>query len=268
MIYFPNAKINLGLNVLAKRTDGFHNIETVIFPVPLRDVLELAQSSDFEVKVHAAVIPKNENLIARAWKIMEKKYNVPPVEVHLLKNIPIGSGLGGGSSDTAFFIMSLNKELSLQMSQEELEAVALETGSDCPFFIRNQPAFVSGRGENIEPLPLSLKGKYLVLVIPRARISTREAYSLIKPSRPLKPLRKIIMQNPETWKHELSNDFEKIIFGKYPELEKIKNRLYAEGAVYASISGSGSAIYGIFNTRIDYLKIFRYFRTSFYLKLS
>ncbi len=255
MICFPNAKINLGLHVLEKRRDGYHNIETLIYPLPFYDVLEILRAKEYRITVHGEMIPENENLITNAWQVIKKQYNIPAVAVHLLKNIPIGAGLGGGSSDAAGFIMALNKEFSLGLSPVEMEKTAFRTGSDSSFFIGNRPAIVSGRGEKTDPLDFSLKGKYIVLVLPDISISTLGAYAGIKPFKAHKPLRETILNPVESWKDELINDFEKTIFINYPELEKIKKILYDAGADYASLSGSGSAVFGIFNFQIHNLKL-------------
>ncbi|NOX84721.1 MAG: 4-(cytidine 5'-diphospho)-2-C-methyl-D-erythritol kinase [Chlorobi bacterium] len=251
MILFPNAKINLGLHILEKKADGFHHIESVIYPLPYYDVLEILPSTRYRVVTYGDDISEDKNIITKAWQIIGKKFNIPDVEVHLLKNIPLESGLGGGSSDAAHFIMALNSLFSLGLSKREKEKTASLTGSDCTFFIENRPALVSGKGDRVHPVDLSLAGRYIVLVLPDCKLSTPEAYAGIKPGKKHKPLNEIIRYPVEKWKNELVNDFESYAFAKYPELGKIKATLYDAGAVYASMSGSGSAVFGIFNAPVD-----------------
>jgi len=255
MILFPNAKINLGLHILEKTVEGFHQIESLIYPLPLYDVLEIQPSARFRVVVYGTTIPEDKNIITKAWNIISKQFDIPAVEVHLLKNIPFGSGLGGGSSDAAHFILALNDLFSLGLSKREMEKTASLTGSDCPFFIENRPALVSGKGDKISPVDFSLAGKYILVVVPDYRIATSEAYANITPEKKRKPLIEIIRYPVEKWKNELVNDFESYAFIKYPELEKIKNTLYDAGAVYVSLSGSGSAVSGIFNAPVEIKKL-------------
>ena len=249
MILFPNAKINLGLHVIAKNADGYHTIESLIYPLPFYDVLEIIPSEKFRVVVHGETIPEGENLITKTWQILKDNFDIPPVEVHLLKTIPLEAGLGGGSSDSAHFMKALNRMFSLGLSTAAMKKIVSGVGSDCPFFIENLPALVSGRGDHISPVDISLFGRYIVLVLPDIRISTREAYANVKPRKNRRPIREIIGFPVEKWKEELVNDFEGYAFAKHPELKNIKNSLYNAGAVYASLSGSGSAVFGIFNSQ-------------------
>ncbi len=248
MICFPNGKINLGLNILSKRPDGYHNIESIIYPIPLFDVMEIQPADSFQIQMHGIDlgITSEQNLVTKTWNLLSGAYDVPPVVVQLLKNIPAGSGLGGGSADAAFFLTQMNQYFSLGLDRDKLLNLALQIGSDCPFFIDNVPALVSGRGETVEPVELSLKGYYLVLVFPDIRISTQKAYSMASVSIPEKSLRKIGEQLLEIWKDEMVNDFERNLFNVHPELKKIKTLLYEDGANYASLTGSGSALFGIF----------------------
>jgi 4-diphosphocytidyl-2-C-methyl-D-erythritol kinase len=249
MITFPNCKINLGLNIIRKRPDNFHDLETVFFPVPLTDVLEVVQtSSSFEFTQTGLSIDNNDNnLCVKAYQLLKKGHpNLPPVRMHLHKAIPIGAGLGGGSADGAFTLKLLNEKLNLSLSEEQLINYSLQLGSDCPFFIINKPCFAEGRGEKLTPINIDLKGYKLVLINPGIDINTAWAFSQISPAQPKRPVKEIISQPIEIWKQELTNDFEPPVFAKYPEIKDIKETLYNQGAVYASMSGSGSTVYGLF----------------------
>lgn len=248
MICFPTSKINLGLSVKGRRADGYHHIESVFYPIPLYDVLEFRKAEQLRLQLHGLPVEgeAGDNLVSRAFKLFEEKFKIPPLEIILLKNIPAGSGLGGGSSDAAFFIGALNDYFRTDLSKSELNMMALELGSDCPFFIANQPALVEGRGEKLTPSNLSLKGFDFVLVFTDIHVSTKFAFSgIVQGNRKKSPF-EIIEQPPETWKEELFNDFEEPVFRWYPKLKTIKTSLYQSGAVYASMTGSGSAIYGLF----------------------
>jgi 4-diphosphocytidyl-2-C-methyl-D-erythritol kinase len=250
MISFPNAKINLGLHVIRKRDDGFHDIETVFFPVPLCDTLEIYSSSmdDASLNLYGAPLSgEGDNLCMKAYKLLKREFDLPPVEMHLLKHIPAGAGLGGGSSDAAQTLIILNDIFKLDISFAELERLAVLLGSDCPFFIRNKPVFAFGKGEQFEDIDLDLSGKYIKLVKPDIHISTPSAYAMIKPVEGRPSPREIIQKPIHEWRGLLINDFEEPIFKKYPEIKSIRDEMYQQGAVYASMSGSGSAVYGIFN---------------------
>ena len=251
MIVFSNAKINLGLQVIGKRKDGFHDIESVIYPVPLFDVIEFESSSHFKINEFGLPIdaPEEENIIFKAWELLNEKFSIEPLEVQLLKNIPMKSGLGGGSSNAAYFLKSVNTHFKLGISTDELIELSSRIGSDCPFFIKNKPSIVTGRGEIIKPLNLSLANKWLVIVFPQVGIATGEAYSLINIKKPSMRIADIISKPIEQWHDKLYNDFEKPVFELYPEIGRIKNDLYKSGALYASLTGSGSAVYGIFQNR-------------------
>jgi 4-diphosphocytidyl-2-C-methyl-D-erythritol kinase len=250
MICFPNAKINLGLHVAGKRADGYHDIETVFYPVPLRDALEVvrADKTSFTQSGIRPDVAPEDNLVMKALHALEKKYALPPTAVYLKKNIPFGAGLGGGSADAAFMLKLLNTFAELNIGDRELEETAASIGADCPFFIRNKPALATGTGNVLEPLSLSLKGYMLYIVKPDVHISTREAYSLVEPSKPALPLPDVISRPVTEWKAHLVNDFEPGIFKRCPVIGEIKERLYALGAVYASMSGSGSSVFGLFET--------------------
>ena len=253
MVIFPNSKINLGLNVVGKRNDGYHDIETVFFPVVhLKDALELMEKEKLEFSTSGLSIEgeAEKNLCIKAYNLLKKDFpQLPAVQMHIHKAIPMGAGLGGGSADGAFTLKLLNKKFDLSLSEEQLINYSLQLGSDCPFFILNKPCFATSRGELLEPTELGLSEYKFLIVQPPVHISTAWAFSTIKPLKPVKSIKQIIQQSISTWKYELINDFEKPVFSKYPEIKKIKDDLYNEGAIYASMSGSGSAVYGIFNSK-------------------
>ncbi len=253
MIVFPNGKINLGLSVLNKRTDGFHNIESVVYPVPIYDALEFQPSKKFTLSLYGMKIPGEieNNIVFKAWKLLQDEHQIPPIEIKLFKGIPIGSGLGGGSSDAAFLIKSLNEYFELGLSTKTLFQFTEKLGSDCPFFIKNEATLIQGRGEILKRLDLSLKGKHIVIVCPEIQISTQKAFQNIQPSKPKIELREVISLPIEQWQDKLVNGFERLIFKKYPTLKKAKTILKNEGSFYTSLTGSGAAIYGIFDHTID-----------------
>jgi 4-diphosphocytidyl-2-C-methyl-D-erythritol kinase len=255
MVIFPNAKINLGLSVLQKRSDGFHQIESAMYPVPINDALELIVAPDrkFGFSVSGIEIQGNteNNLCVKAWKLLQTAYALPEVKMHLHKAIPMGAGLGGGSADGAFTIKLINQFFKLGLSEDVMETFARKLGSDCPFFIRNQAALAFDKGDQLKQIKLDLTGYFLVLVKPDVHISTAEAYAGISPKVPDMLISKIIQLPVEEWKGRLNNDFETSIFKILPALNKIKNTFYQSGAVYASMSGSGSAIYGLFKNEIE-----------------
>jgi 4-diphosphocytidyl-2-C-methyl-D-erythritol kinase len=250
MVVFANAKINLGLYVTEKRPDGFHNIESLFLPISLADVLEARPRSDqhFDITIDGIPVDGNtsKNLCTKAYELLQQDFGLSGVDVFLLKNIPLGAGLGGGSSDGAFMLKLLNELFKLNLSTSELRNYASQLGSDCPFFIENVSAFVSGRGEQMEPVDLNLSGKKLVIVHPGIHVSTAEAYALIQPKPSPIQLNNLTSLPLSSWRHEVSNDFEVHIARLFPVIQQIKNDLYDAGAVYASMSGSGSAVYGIF----------------------
>ncbi len=253
MLCFPNAKINIGLNIVEKRNDDFHNIESIFFPVKLCDVLEAvldenAEAGSVSFSSTGISIPGNadENLCVKAHHLISKEYPMPALKIHLHKVIPIGAGLGGGSADAAFFINLLDELFELNLAWGEKHHYARQLGSDCPFFIANKPAFAFERGDKLDFLEVNLKGYHLVLVHPGIHVSTQLAYSLVKPAMPAASLKELIQLPVEEWKEKISNDFEKPVMEKFPEIAEIKNKLYESGAVYASMTGSGSAVFGIF----------------------
>ncbi len=253
MICFPNAKINLGLNIVSKRPDGYHNIETVFYPVPLSDALEIVPADTFSFHQSGIAIHCNDedNLVVRAFRLMEKKYSLSPVEIHLLKAIPSGAGLGGGSSDAAYMLKLVNDHFGLQVTPDKLENLAVLLGADCPFFIRNKPVFATGTGNCFEPVNLILEGWYLCLVKPDIHVSTPAAYGMVTPATPAISLKEIICRPVAKWKEVMVNDFERPVFNLHPEIGAIKEALYDKGAVYASMSGSGSSVFGLFREPAD-----------------
>jgi 4-diphosphocytidyl-2-C-methyl-D-erythritol kinase len=260
MLVFPNCKINLGLRIIGKRTDGFHNIETIFYPVPIQDVLEILpaknQENDLIFSVTGAEIEgdPNDNLCSKAYQLLKKDFpQLPPVKIHLHKAIPMGAGLGGGSADGAFTLSLLNDQFGLLLKDDQLANYAIQLGSDCPFFIYNKPCVAKGRGEILEGVTVNLSGYHLVLVNPGIHVNTGWAFSQLNPANtqrensPLnKSLQSIIAQPIQSWKDELVNDFETPVFATHPVIKEIKEIFYNSGALYASMSGSGSSVFGIF----------------------
>lgn len=250
MVTFPNCKINLGLNILQKRPDGFHDIETVFFPIPFADALEIVSSDQNTSLVNTGIsVDQSENnLCLQAYHLLKKDFpQLPEIKIHLHKVIPLGAGLGGGSADAAFTLKLLNEKYNLNISYEQLLLYASQLGSDCAFFLLNKPCFATGRGEKMEPLELSLSAYKILLINPGIHVSTKNVFQEITPAFPAKRIKEIIKQPIGTWKNDLKNDFEEIIFLKYPEIKTIKENLYNQDAVYASMTGTGSTVFGIFN---------------------
>jgi len=252
MVFFPPCKINLGLNILSKRTDGYHNLETVFYPVPWTDVLEIIPSSKLSFHSTGNVIPGKEedNLCLRAYQLLKDEFSIGSVQIHLHKIIPMGAGLGGGSSDAACTLRIINEIFGLKLGVEQLNQYASQLGSDCSFFIHNEPMLGRGRGELLEKVNLNLKGKFLVVVNPGIHISTSEAFSEVTLHSPTHSLKEIIQLPIEKWKHSLKNDFEESIFKNQPAIEKLKDHMYSMGAIYAGMSGSGSSVFGIFENEV------------------
>ncbi|HEV8284402.1 MAG TPA: 4-(cytidine 5'-diphospho)-2-C-methyl-D-erythritol kinase [Chitinophagaceae bacterium] len=253
MVVFPNCKINLGLNIVSKREDGYHDLETVFYPIGLRDALEIIKIGKDGKDIHLSTTGKvidgeiRDNLCVKAHRLLKNNFpNILQIKMHLHKTIPSGAGLGGGSSDGAFTLKLLNHIFDLRLSTEKLLDYALQLGSDCPFFIINKPCFATGRGEFLEKIELDLSAYKLVIINPGIHVNTTEVFSMISPIQPSKSIKKIIQQPIETWEEELKNDFEEPVFKKYPVIKSIKDELYKAGAVYASMTGSGSTVYGIF----------------------
>ena len=248
MILFPPAKINLGLNILNKRHDGFHELETVLLQIPVYDVLEILPAGKFSYHQSGLQFGQQveSNLVVKAYRLLQKKCDIPETSFHLLKNIPAGAGLGGGSADATYTLMGLNTLYNLNLSSAALQGLSGQLGSDCPCFVHDQPQIATGRGDVLEPLALDLKGYYLKLINPGIHINTVQAYSEIQLSKQTESIHKVINRPIEEWKSHLFNSFETSVFNKYPELKELKTSLYDQGALYASMTGSGSSLYGIY----------------------
>lgn len=249
MVQFPNCKINIGLNIVAKRTDGYHDLETVFYPVAIKDALEVIRSTETTFQVSGLAVAGNEedNLCLKAYRLLKQDFpELPQVSIHLLKAIPMGAGLGGGSSNGAFMLSMLNKKFQLQLTNEQLINYALQLGSDCPFFIINSPCFATGRGEKLTPVHVDLSAYRLVVVNPGIHVSTKEAFSKLTPKTPAKPVQEAIEQPVDTWRKNIVNDFEEAVFRLYPEIKEIKTTLYSAGAIYASMTGTGSTVFALF----------------------
>jgi 4-diphosphocytidyl-2-C-methyl-D-erythritol kinase len=263
MIVFPNAKINIGLNIVEKRSDGYHNIESVFYPIALRDALEVIENKE---QTNSPVIfsssgidvpgEAHDNLCVRAYDLIKRDYALPNIKIHLHKHIPIGAGLGGGSSDAAFFIKLINEKFNLQLSIEQMQNYAAKLGSDCPFFINNKPVFAQGTGTDFSPATINLKGYYITLVYPYLHVNTAHAYKGCIPQKPKRILKDDISLPVEEWKNCIHNQFEDTVFIHFSELNEIKSKLYSLGAIYAAMSGSGSSVYGIFKEKQSLTKQF------------
>jgi len=252
MIVFPNAKINIGLNILSRRTDGYHNLETVFYPVKIKDALEVIEANELGFESTGIEIPghANENLCLKAFELIRQDYDIPPVAIHLHKGIPIGAGLGGGSADAAFFIKLISEKFKLGLSVGQMEQYARQLGADCAFFIRNMPVFAFGKGDEFADVNLVLSDYFLVLVMPPVHVSTGEAYRGVKPKQPESSLKDLILDPVEKWRSSIKNDFEESIFKNHPLIRGVKSALYEAGALYASMSGSGASVYGIFKKAV------------------
>jgi 4-diphosphocytidyl-2-C-methyl-D-erythritol kinase len=263
MINFPIAKINLGLNVVEKRPDGYHNLQTVFYPVPIKDALEVhvmdeAFPSDYDcdLKVTNITIEGDEqrNLVVRAYQLLKQDFpTLPRIHSHLWKGIPTQAGMGGGSSDCAYMMLLLNQQFRLGLTDEQLIEYAAKLGADCAFFILSRPCYAEGIGEKLQPIDLSLSGYYIAVVRPDIPVPTKEAFSRIRPHYPALNCRETVMQPVETWRDTLINDFEESVFALHPEIGNIKQQLYDMGATYAAMSGSGSALFGLFKKQPDSL---------------
>lgn len=251
MVVFPNCKINLGLRILGKRDDGFHNLETVFYPIPLHDGLEIISSTNNETSCitsgRSIHVQSDDNICTKAYYLLKRDFQfLPPIEIHLHKTIPSGAGLGGGSSDGAYTLVLINKKWRLGLTEKQLINYASGLGSDCSFFITNAPRFATGRGEVLEPVATDLATYKIILVHPGVHINTGWAFSQVNPIPTGQSIKEVILQPITCWREGLHNDFEKPVFQAYPEIELIKKELYANGAIYASLSGSGSTVYGVF----------------------
>lgn len=255
MLLFPECKINLGLSIIEKRSDGFHNLESIMYPIQMNDILEICKSEDHETHFISSGIKiegdANQNLVMKAYQLLQNDFDLKPVKIHLHKVIPMGAGLGGGSSDAAYTLMGLNKIFELKLIDQVLIDYAARLGSDCPFFIQSNPVLATGRGEVLENIQIDLSLYHIVIIKPDTLIPTTSAYSWVNPEQKKESINTIIQKPIEDWKDKLINDFEITIFDRFPEIGKIKNKLYCMGAIYAAMSGSGSAVFGIFNIKPD-----------------
>ncbi len=251
MILFPPAKINLGLRVRSKRPDGYHELESLMFQLPWCDILEIVPREQFSFTGTGIPIPGEEssNLCIRAYRLLQEKYTLPPVAIHLHKNIPMGAGLGGGSADGTYTLLILNRLFELGLNPDELRVFAAQLGSDCPLFVENYPQLASGRGEILEAFPLDLKGHYVHLINPGIHVGTREAFAKLLLGQQETSIRETLAKPLETWEDALKNDFETTVFVQYPKLAEIKKQLYTNGASYAAMSGSGSTLFGIYTKK-------------------
>jgi len=266
MIVFPNAKINLGLFITEKRTDGFHNLESLFLPIPLCDILEVTVTTENTSLVctgESSDIPTEKNIVYKAWKLLQEECGIGNVKIHLHKIIPSGAGMGGGSSDGTFMLKALNELFHLNLGIHRLEELSAQLGSDCPFFVQNKPALISGRGEVVQPVDFNLKGKYLTIVNPGIHIATAQAFQGIQPQASNFDWKTFVEKQELT--DALKNDFEPQVFNLFPEIEKIKDSLMTEGATYASMSGTGSTVYGVFNEKPEMKWSENYFHRTFLL---
>ncbi len=265
MIRFPNAKINIGLNITRRRADGYHDIETVFYPIGWKDALEIVPSeqSNEGCSYHGSGLnidcSPEKNLVFKAYALLKNDFPLPPVDIYLHKVIPYGAGLGGGSSDAASMLLLLNEWANLGLTLDELAVYASKLGADCSFFIYNKPLFAQGIGNLFEPLELSLAGYYLVLVKPPVFVSTAEAYASVTPTLPEVSLKELLKMPVREWKGRVNNDFEESVFARSPLIREIKEQLYLSGALYASMSGSGSSVYAIFAQEPDIKYLFEYY---------
>jgi 4-diphosphocytidyl-2-C-methyl-D-erythritol kinase len=253
MISFPPCKINLGLSIIRKRDDGYHDIETCFYPVPLTDVLEVIPADKLSFSSSGRLIPGDvrDNLCLKAYRLLKDQFDINPVRIHLHKIIPAGAGLGGGSSDAAHTLRILNTLFDIGIDEQKLMHLAAKLGSDCSFFVQDRAMIGSGRGEVLSPASVSLEGKYLVLLNPGIHISTAEAYTSLIPGTPAMPVESVVSKPVASWRVFLKNDFEATVLTRFPLVDELRNELYNLGAVYASMSGSGSSVYGIFEDRIS-----------------
>lgn len=253
MISFPGCKINLGLHILDRRPDGYHNIHTCFYPVPWSDVLEFLPAEQPSFEISGLDIPGSlqDNLCLKAYQLLRNDYHLAPVQGHLHKNVPPGAGLGGGSADAAHSLRILDRLFDLKLNDQRMADYAARLGSDCPYFLMGSPAIGSGRGDRLEPCENHLSGQFLVIVVPPIHVSTAEAYRAVTPRTPAEDLRASLARPVTEWKEYLVNDFEIPVFTMYPELLDVKRKLYSVGAIYAGLTGSGAALIGLFNKEVS-----------------
>ena len=252
MLAFANAKINLGLLITEKRPDGYHNIETVFYPLKIYDAVEITDAPEVSCIVAGGAVPGNaaDNICLKAFRVMQDEFQLPSQQITLLKNIPVGGGLGGGSADAAFLVKLVNDKFNLGLSDEQMEDYVRPLGADCAFFIRSTPVFAYGKGDEFESVDLDLSGYFIVLVKPDVHVSTADAYHGIKPTVTGTSLKDLIQLPVRDWEQHIKNDFEDSVFEKYPQIRSVKEALYHEGAIFAAMSGSGSSVFGIFENEV------------------
>ena len=253
MIVFPSAKINIGINITGRRPDGYHNIETVFYPLPIYDALEALPGKELTFHSSGLEIPGRieDNLCIKGYHLMNRDYDLPPVNIHLLKHIPIGAGLGGGSANAAFFIKLINNLFDLKLTTEQMLDYARQLGADCAFFIENKPVFAFGKGDRFDDIQLDLSSYHIALVMPHAHVSTAEAYRGVRPAPVKQSLNELIKLPVGEWQHQIKNDFEESVFKNHVVIRGVKAALYEAGAIYASMSGSGASVFGIFDKKPD-----------------
>ncbi|GAA4141347.1 4-(cytidine 5'-diphospho)-2-C-methyl-D-erythritol kinase [Sphingobacterium kyonggiense] len=259
MLKFANAKINIGLHITRKREDGYHDLETIFYPVKLYDVIEVRKAEEMGLSIwNSSLVADADNLCLRAYNLLKTDYEIPLVHIDLLKNIPIGAGLGGGSSDATAVLGLLNDMFELNISTEKLKEYAAQLGADCSFFVENKAQYAEGIGTQLKDIELDLSAYHIVLVKPDIHISTAEAYRAVIPQKPEIDLRDAVKLPIQEWKYTIRNDFEFSLFEKYPLIRDIKSKLYELGAVYASMSGSGSSVFGLFEDQVDLSDLNKY----------
>ncbi|MEO5909950.1 MAG: 4-(cytidine 5'-diphospho)-2-C-methyl-D-erythritol kinase [Pelobium sp.] len=253
MITFPNAKINIGLNITGRRADGYHNLETIFYPINIKDALEVVEGAEMTFETSGIEIPgyANENLCLQAYDLMRKDFDLPNIHIHLHKQIPIGAGLGGGSADAAFFIKLINEKFEMGMSMEQMQAYCRKLGADCSFFIANKPVFAFEKGDVFEAIDLDLTKFHMALVMPPVHVSTGEAYRGVHPKEPQQSLKDLIKMPIEEWQGQITNDFEDHILKNHPQIREVKASLLEAGALFSLMSGSGASVYGIFKEAVD-----------------
>lgn len=253
MITFPSAKINIGLNITGRRSDGYHNLETVFYPIKIKDALEVIESAEMSFETSGIEIPghANENLCLQAYDLLRNDFDLPNISIHLHKKIPIGAGLGGGSADAAFFIKLINEKFELSLSIEKMQNYCRRLGADCAFFIENKPVFAFGKGDEFEDIDLDLSNYFMALVMPPVHVSTGEAYRGVQPKEPQQSLKELIKLPVEQWQGKVTNDFENHILKNHPVIRGVKASLLEAGALFALMSGSGASVYGIFKEATD-----------------
>jgi 4-diphosphocytidyl-2-C-methyl-D-erythritol kinase len=257
MVIFPNAKINIGLNIVERRADGYHNIETIFYPLMIKDAVEIITAEKFSFRSSGLEIPgrQEDNLCIKGYQLLKKDFDLPPLSIHLHKHIPIGAGLGGGSADAGFFIRLLSQYFELALTDEQMMNYAKNLGADCAFFIQNKPVFAFDKGDEFEPIKLDLSAYKIILVMPPVHVSTAEAYGGVKPAPVKQSLLELISYPVKEWKNHIKNDFEANIFKNHPEIRGVKAVLYEAGALYASMSGSGASVFGIFDNLPDLVEL-------------